>query len=242
MRPFVLGAKVNPLGCSRPLQRAIVDFAADQPFAQARAKLQEHYGFAIGESTIQRVTFAHARAMHDISRQDLAFPESPGLRKPIVVETDGGMVPIVAPSCESKDKRKGKTLSWREAKLSLAHAQGSRTPVYAGSIEGGVEEAGRQLLSCAVRAGFGTNSRVHAVGDGAPWIVGQIEAQFGDQGRYLIDFYHVCEYLAAASEAIAPDLAARSAWMETQKEALEGGRLDAVLRALAGHREPPRGR
>ena len=36
---------MNPLGCSRPLQRAIVDFAADQPFAQARAKLQERYGF-----------------------------------------------------------------------------------------------------------------------------------------------------------------------------------------------------
>ena len=238
MRPFVLGAKVSPLGCSRPLQRAIVDFAADQPFAQARGKLEEHYGFAIGESTIQRITFAHARSMHESSRRDLAFPEAPGLIKPIVVETDGGMVPIVEPGCESKDKRKGKTLSWREAKLSLAHAQGSRTPVYAGSIEGGVEEAGRQLLSCAVRAGFGANSRVHAVGDGAPWIVGQIEAQFGDQGRYLIDFYHVCEYLAAASEAIAPDLAARSAWMETQKEALKGGRLDAVLCALAGHCEP----
>ena len=187
MRPFVLGAKVSPLGCSRPLQRAIVDFAADQPFAQARAKLQEHYGFAIGESTIQRITFAHAQAMHESSRRDLEFPEAPGLRKPIVVETDGGMVPIVEPSSEEKDKRKGKTLSWREAKLSLAHAQGNCTPVYAGSIEGGVEEAGRQLLSCAVRAGFGANSRVHAVGDGAPWIVGQIEQQFGDQGCYLID-------------------------------------------------------
>jgi hypothetical protein len=238
VRPFVLGAKVSPLGCSRPLQRAIVDFAADQPFAQARAKLEEHYGFAIGESTIQRITFAHAEAMHESSRQDLEFPEAPGLRKPIIVETDGGMVPIVEPSSEGKDKRKGKTLSWREAKLSLAHALGSCTPVYAGSIEGGVEEAGRQLLSCAVRAGFGANSRVHAVGDGAPWIVGQIEEQFGDQGCYLIDFYHVCEYLGAASAAIAPDPGARDAWMETQKEALKDGRLDAVLRALAGHCEP----
>jgi hypothetical protein len=239
VRPFVLGAKVSPLGCSRPLQRAIVDFAADQPFAQARAKLEEHYGFAIGESTIQRITFAHAQAMYDSGREEIEFPQAPGLRKPIIVETDGGMVPIVEPSCEGKDRRKGKTLSWREAKLSLAHAQGSRTPVYAGSIEGGVEEAGRQLLSCAVRAGFGANSQVHAVGDGAPWIVGQIEEQFGDQGRYLIDFYHVCEYLAAASEAIAPDPAARRAWMETHKEALKDGRLDAVLRALAGHCEPP---
>jgi hypothetical protein len=221
------------------LQRVIVDFAADQPFAQARAKLREHYGFEIGESTIQRITFGHAEAMFEAGRADLDFPECPGLRKPIIVETDGGMVPIVEPDCDQKDKRKGKTLSWREAKLTLAHAQGSVKPVYAGSIEGGVEAAGRQLLSCAVRAGFGANSRVHALGDGAPWIVGQIEAQFGDQGGYLIDFYHVCKYLSTAAEAIAPDAASRDAWMEAHKTALKAGRLDATLQALVGHCEAP---
>jgi hypothetical protein len=74
------------------------------------------------------------------------------------------------------------TMSWREAKIPLAHARGSTTPVYAGAIEGGVETAGRQLFEYAVRAGFGANSRVHAVGDGAPWIVGQVEEQFGAEG------------------------------------------------------------
>ncbi|HYA79606.1 MAG TPA: ISKra4 family transposase, partial [Methylocystis sp.] len=239
LRPFVRGAKVSPLGCSRPLQRAIVDFAADQPFAQARGKLEEHYGVKLGESTIQRITFGHAEAMFEAERAGVDFPQEPGPSKPIIVETDGGMVPIVEPSRDAQDKRKGKKLSWREAKLSLAHAQGSRTPVYAGSIEGGVEAAGRQLLSCAVRAGFGMGSQVHAVGDGAPWIVGQVEEQFGDQGRYLIDFYHVCEYLSAAALAIASDAAGREAWIEAQKEALKAGRLDATLQALAGHCEAP---
>lgn len=239
MRPFVSGAKVSSLGCSRPLQRAIVDFSADQPFAQAVKKLQEHYGVTIGESTIQRITFGHARAMFEASRAGVDFPQESGSSKPIVVETDGGMVPIMEPSFDAKDKRKGKTLMWREAKLSLAHVQGSRTPVYAGSIEGGVAAAGRQLLACAVRAGFGTSSRVHAVGDGAPWIVGQIDEQFGEQGRYLIDFYHVCEYLSAAAAGIAIDAAARETWVETQKEALKAGRLDAILQALAAHREAP---
>ena len=42
-------------------------------------------------------------------------------------------------------------------------------------------------------------------------IVGQVEAQFGPQGGYLIDFYHVCEYLSAAAKAIAPDAAAKEA-------------------------------
>ena len=111
------------------------------------------------------------------------------------------MIPVVEPGADQKDKRKGKTLSWREAKISLAHAKGSRTPVYGGGIERGVEAAGRQLLACAVRAGFGADSRVHAVGDGVPWIVGQIEERFGAQGSYLIDFYHVREYLSQAGKA-----------------------------------------
>ena len=58
--------------------------------------------------------------MSEAGREDIEFPEAPGLSKPIIVQTDGGMVPIVEPSCEGKDKRKGKRLSWREAKLSLA--------------------------------------------------------------------------------------------------------------------------
>ena len=78
------------------------------------------------------------------------------------------MIPIVEPDASRKDKRKGKTLSWREAKICLAHAKGSQTPVYDGTIEGGVETAGRKLFACAVRAGFGATSHVHAVGDGRP--------------------------------------------------------------------------
>lgn len=239
MRPFLRSAKVSPRGCSRPLQRAITDFAADQPFALARMKLREHYGFEIGESTIQRITLGHAGAIFASDRDDVGFPRGPGQCKQIVAETDGGMIPVMTPDACQKDKRKGKTLSWREAKISLARAKGSRTPIYGGGIEGGVEVAGRCLLACAVRAGFGADSRVHAVGDGAPWIVGQVEEQFGDQGSYLIDFYHVCEYLSAAAKTIEPDPAAGETWMKAQKDALKTGCIDEVLRALAPYREAP---
>ena len=147
MRPFLRSAKVIPRGCSRALQRAITDFAADQPFAQVRMKLQEHYGFEIGESTIQRIALGHAKNIFEASRVIPGFPETPGRHKDIIAQTDGGMVPIVEPDASQKDKRKGKTLSWREAKISMAHAKGSTTPVYAGMIEGGVEIAGHQLLN-----------------------------------------------------------------------------------------------
>jgi hypothetical protein len=64
-----------------------------------------------------------------------------------------------------------------------------------------------------------------------------VEEHFGAQGSYLIDFYHVCEYLSAAAKAIVPDAAPLEAWMEAQKEALKTGRLDNVLAALAPHIE-----
>jgi hypothetical protein len=216
-----------------------VDLAADAPFAQAQLKLREHYGFEIGESTIQRITLSHAGAVFEAARPAEEFPRTPGRHHWIVAQVDGGMVPIVEPDAASPDRRKGKKLSWREAKISLAHAKGSRTPVYGGGIGGGVAAAGRQLLGCAIRAGFGEGSQVHAVGDGAPWIAGQIDAVFGGQGRYLIDFYHVCEYLGAASKVIAAGAAARSVWMDTQKDALKTGGAGGVLNALLPHLEAP---
>src|SRR6202140_3717631 len=143
VRPFMRSAKVVPRGCSRPLQRAIVDFAADQSFALAQMKLLEHYGFEIGESTIQRVALGHAKTVFEAGGASQDFPQTVGRHKEIVAQTDGGMIPIVEPDASQKDKRKGKTLSWREAKICLAHAKGSQTPVYDGTIEGGVETAGR---------------------------------------------------------------------------------------------------
>ena len=135
------------------------------------------------------------------------------------------MVPIVEPDARQRG----------QAKISLAHAKGSTTPVYAGAIQGGVEIAGSTAFRMRGSAGFGANSRVHAVGDGAPWIVGQVEAQFGAQGSYLIDFYHVCEYLSDAAKAIAPEPAAQKAWMEAQKDALKTGRfvMGSYRRSLA---------
>ena len=78
VRPFARSARVTPRGCSRPLQRAIVDLAADDFFSQARSKLREHYGFEIGESPMQRIALGHAESIFEASRVSAVFPEAPG--------------------------------------------------------------------------------------------------------------------------------------------------------------------
>src|SRR5258707_10921104 len=110
------------------------------------------------------------------------------------------MIPVMEPDASRKDKRKGKKLSWREAKISLAHAKGSRTPIYGGGIEGGVEAAGRQLLACAVRSGLGTDWRGPAGGGGGPWVVGQGGGKFRAPGSDLIVVCYVCGGLGGAAK------------------------------------------
>lgn len=99
--------------------------------------------------------------------------------------------------------------------------------------------AGQQLFDCAAWAGFGTRTPIHAVGDGAQWIADQVEDQFGAQGSYLLDFFHVCDYLSAAAKAIAVDAEGQKTWMDEQKIRLKTQRADELLQALQPHLEAP---
>jgi hypothetical protein len=83
-------------------------------------KIVEHYGVVLSESTIARITEGHARAIFEAAPPAQGWPTRPGISTAIIVETDGGMVPIVEIDEKQADKRKGKKLLWREAKIGLA--------------------------------------------------------------------------------------------------------------------------
>ena len=215
----------------------VTDFGADVAFAQVMDKLVEHYGVVLGESTIRRITEGHAQTIFETAQLNASWPAQTGAET-VVAQMDGGMVPIVEPDAAQKDKRKGKQLQWKEAKICLAHAKGSKTLVYGGTLQGDVAQAGRELFHCARVAGFGSNSRLHAVGDGADWIATQVEEQFGAQGDYLVDFYHVCDYLSAAAKAVTNETQAAEVWLVEQKDRLKTRRASELMQALRPHLEP----
>jgi hypothetical protein len=200
-------------------------------------KLVEHYGIVLGESTIRRITEGHAQNIFERTQALPSWPTQPGGARVVIVEMDGGMVPMVEPDATQSDQRKGKKLHWKEAKICLAHPQGSKTLAYGGTLQGDVATAGQKLLVCAQQAGFGRDTHVHAVGDGAQWIADQVEDQFGAQGSYLLDFYHVCDYLSAAGKTLVGEAAAQAAWMDEQKARLKTQRAGELLQALQPHLE-----
>jgi hypothetical protein len=217
--------------CSQPLQRVVTDFGADVAFGQVVGKLREHYGVELASETIRGIVERHGQAMleHHALAED--WPSTAGAPW-LVAEMDGGMVPIVIVDPEQSDRRKGKRLEWNEAKLSLVHAQDSRELHYGGTLLGGVQGAGSWLFDCAHRAGLGTNTQVHAVGDGASWLSDQVEQRFGAQGTYLVDFYHVSEYLGEAANLCS---AQPAAWLRTQQQRLKHNQLPAVIAELQPH-------
>lgn len=201
-------------------------------------KVVEHYGIVIAESTLRRVTMRHAGQIHKYSQgAPQGLPNVGASEHSIIVQIDGTMVPTVQSRHDAGDKRKNKSVQWSEAKVSLAHVAGSKEMSFAATLQGDVQLAGKQLRKCAKRVGLGQGQRVHGLGDGAPWIAKQVKKNFGQQGSYLVDFFHVCDYLSAAAQGIATESAQQQAWLVQQKERLKTDGLNALLNELQANQE-----
>lgn len=205
----------------------MTDFGADNPFGKVSSKLREHYGIEMSTSTIRLITLSHGEMMYE-QQQEIKkeVPKEAGVDVQIG-EIDGCMIPIMTPNEDSADKRKKKTLGWQEGRLAIVHEEGSLSPQFSATFAGSVDDAGEGWKKSAINAGFGSQTQFHSVGDGAVWIENQVKDKFGSQGSYLLDFYHVCEYLADASKScveINP-----KAWVDIQKKHLKNNDYQIVI-------------
>ena len=153
----------------------------------------------------------------------------------IISQSDGTMVPLVKLKGGSGDGRKRREIFWKEAVSTLAYPQGSATPIYAATLEG-KEEAGVLMKQVAVEAGMGRRSFVHVIGDGAFWIYEKARFHFGEQARFLIDFYHLCDYLAPAVAACG--IGNRESYLGRMKSLFKQGKGEQTIQWLERFRNP----
>lgn len=220
-------------GYSSPLQRALTDFGSDCSFAGAVKKVEEHYGVKVPPTTTRLITEKHAENIH--KNLDSIQVNSKPFNAPatIITQTDGSMIPIVKIDNQAQgDKRKTRKTEWREARLALARPHGSTSPFY-GAIIGSVDEAGKKVSDVVEAAGRGEKTHIHGVGDGALWIADQFDKQFGRDGNYTIDFFHLSEYLAEAALCI--DKANSKEWLHAQQALMKENKANDVLIKLTNH-------
>lgn len=234
VRPLPQRLGVTPRGRSARLERVLTDFGCEKAFGRAAQSVREHYGFEIGVSAVRTATLEHAHRAREKLREHYQQPFRvlPAVgAEHIIAQVDGTMICTVQPG-----PRKGKRpREWKEMRLAAAHAKGSTTKFYAATF-GSVEETGRRWGHCARQAGWGLNSEIHAVGDGAEWIQLQSKEVFREQGVFLCDFFHVSEYLGAAALSCRPSQP--NSWRRTQQKRLRRGEVQKVIQALELHLEP----
>lgn len=230
LRPFCKSAGVYNRGYSQRLQRAVVDFGAEHSFAKAADRIREHYGIDVPVEAIRQHTLRHGRSIHQLAAEAMAPA------KTLIAQMDGTMIPVMEPG-NGSDRRKGKQLLWREARLCLARPSDKAQALY-GSTLGTAETAAWVWREVALKAGLDKKTYVHGLGDGAPWIVDKFRDNFGEQGSYLLDFYHVSEYLAqAATKVVRTDK--QREWTRRQQGRLLNNQSGKVLQSLQPHLEPP---
>ena len=231
----LLGLK--PRGSTLNLQRAVVDFGAEKSFAQASERLELHHQVKLCESTVRKITLEHASNIEQINAADAGTGLLPakGPEK-IVTEIDGTMLPVVTTHPgEDKNARKHRDCQWKEIRLAAAKEPDKVDATYAVSAGVDVEQAGYAWAQAVDKAGWAIDTQIHAVGDGAEWIFLQYKQMFGNSpGRYLLDLYHVSEYLHDAGKGIA---ALGSDWAKDQENRLIEGDLEGVLKSLKAHLE-----
>jgi hypothetical protein len=230
IRPFCQGAQIRPRGYSQSLQKALVDFGADDSFLEATKKIREHYGVEVPLAAARQQTLKHAKAIG-------AAKHRPAPAATIVLTgLDGSMVPIVE-SGTGEDQRQGKTLLWKQANLCCARAKDAVECVY-GATMASVKMAGLLWREVAVQAGLVGSSRVHAVADGAEVIFHTFIEQFGgweDKAKFTVDYYHVDEHLSPIADLIAPTTKAE--WLQEQHERLFQNKVSDILQMLEDYFE-----
>jgi hypothetical protein len=196
----------------------------------------EHYGITVPSVSARIITETHAGRVKAQEALLSVIPERDG-EEYIIAGTDGSMIPIADTEAVGKesDRRKNRKCGWKEARLTLSHPKGPVSSVFGGT-PGSPDGTGDYLLNCAIRSGMGQKTEVHCAGDGAPRIADQIDRVSGEQGSFLIDFYHLCDYLSDASEVCSvPDF---KAFFNGQKQLAGEGRMRELLIRMKPYTEP----
>jgi hypothetical protein len=271
-RPFLTRAQIRPRGYSRPLERALTDFGADEAFGDAVKKVREHYGVEVDRTASRRITLIHARAIGQVQHE-----RPTEAAQTVTSQLDGSMIPMVlpggnpdveaaenpppdpgadlaapgievlvdrpnpeppgagVPEKKQPDKRKIRELYWREARLCCARAEGKVQAIYGATLST-IHVAGALWREVTEKAGMGPQTYVHGLGDGEPCIVKEFAEQFGPQGKFTVDFWHVSQNLAPSAEVIAAG--DPNGWLHQQKGRLLDNNVAAILAELKLHLEP----
>lgn len=228
------------------LERALTDFGAEQSFARAAERFEEHYGFSIHRDRLRRTTQRRARQIqtylrHRLTTERTAY-DAPLAQRPgvdvILVELDGSLVRtgwlVGAPGEEVTAKRKlprqRREEAWREVRVGLAREVDTSEKRYVARMSDYTTVCA-DLFSVAVERGLSRDSEVISVSDGGNGLRDRLRVVFPDL-RYLLDLPHLRSHLYETAGELCLEDADRGLWVKELMDGLWSGDQAGVFERL----------
>jgi hypothetical protein len=232
------------------VERALTDFGAEESFAQASKRFEEHYGFAVGRTTVLRVVQGHAqRAMHYVEQClerateqfDQPLASRPGIER-MLVQLDGCAIrtgTLRESGTGEKTPVRGlpkrvRDEAWVDVRVGLARPVDEVQPTYVARHDK-YEGVVHQLFGAACERGLSSQTQVFATSDGGHGLREALDAQFVGL-RFILDRPHLKSHLYETAEAIGHRDMERERWVAHKIVLLDTGQVEQALGELRAHK------
>ena len=248
MRPLKDKLGIKAGDCSLKVGRALTEFGCEDSFQLAARRFEEHYGFCVERSWLQREVQEKAKLAEDYvakllkEAQEKSPNNSQEKTNKILLELDGSMLRTGIYSPAKKRRRtpkrkilkKTRKIDWVEVRVGLARPVEQKEKRTFIARYGKYPELAKNLKSAAYLQGLSAKSQVFAVADGGPGLKEALEAEFPNL-QFLLDQPHLLQHLYQSAEALKIPTKNRKNWVIYLLDLLERGPVTTVIDKLRQH-------
>jgi hypothetical protein len=242
-KPLVDDLGITHHGRTETVNRALTDFGIEHSFGRASKRFEEHYGFKVSPTTVDRATKESALGCQAYVEERLQSgkngceqaPKPSGLSEPMLIELDGCEIrtgtfaPAEGDLQDGQPNRK-KVLAWRDVRVGLARPMSAESKLYVAQMEK-YPEVMSQLFCVATILGMTEQSDVVAVADGGQGLREGLENQFPNM-QFILDKPHLKKHLYETASALGYNEEQQRQWVHGKLDRISEGHAEEVLSEL----------
>ncbi len=208
IRPLKEKLGIKAGDCSLKVGRALTEFGSEESFEQAARRFEEHYGFCVERSWLQREVQEKAKLAEDYIAKILKEAGENAPNKVdqktdrILFQLDGSMIRTGVYSLAKKRQRtpkrkllkKMRKIDWVEVRVGLARPVEQKEKRTFIARYGKYPELTKNLKSAAYLQGFSEKSQIFAVADGGSGLKEALEVEFPTL-QFILDKAHLLQHL-----------------------------------------------
>ena len=190
------------------MNKYVVDLSTSSSYDKVSTQLLIHHNVSLGKAIIKNII---DKESIDISNFLFTTKSEEAPKDEAVVQIDGFSVPICTyNNRKGMGEKERKDIDKKEVKHTIIYSQGSLSPKHISKLynpgEYSLYNYFETIKTSLREKGVLKTTTVFTIADGAPWIKRFTDYAFNNNNSYfLIDYYHLSEYLSDAIKSIGGD-------------------------------------